>query len=89
MNPQLHPSGQRIACYDDPESFDRYTVVYLDQPEEGTGTCAAVGMSERPFHPGGFGQHTACPDGPHLGNPILFTDLPADCQRLVNQDLTS
>ena len=80
------------------KTFDRYTVVYEDiepgfvghQPD---GTIApnkilsCLGMSERPFHPQGFGQHSSCQDGKHLGKKIRFEDLPADCQKAVLQDI--
>jgi hypothetical protein len=79
--------GQRIACYDDGKSIDRYTVVYLDQPETRPGTFAAVGMSGLPFHPQGIGQHCTAMPGRHLGKRIKFQDLPEDCRRLVEQDL--
>jgi hypothetical protein len=79
--------GQRIACYDDGKSGDRYTVVYLDQPEKAANTFAAVGMNHEPFHPQGIGQHCAAMPGRHLGRRIAFLDLPADCQKVVLQDL--
>lgn len=80
-------NGERIACYDNGgTSFDRYTVAYLDQPEN-NGCVAMVGMSDSPFHPQGFGQHCAGMTGKHLGKRIPFASLPADCQQLVRQDL--
>ena len=60
-----------------------------------------VGMSEHPFHPQGFGQHgeserqidvnksgfaPAIGRSNHLGNRILFVELPADCQKFVLRD---
>lgn len=77
----------RIRCYDNGgKTLDRYTVVYLDQPE-GNGMFACVGMSEDPFHPQGIGQHSSAMIGRHLGERIAFCKLPEKCQRLVNQDL--
>lgn len=75
-----------IRCFDHPDYVDRYTVVYLDQPE-GNGLYACVGMSGAPFHPQGFCQHSTCRLGKHLGKRITFSNLPADCQALVKQDL--
>lgn len=76
-----------IRIYDNEgETFDRYTVVYLDE-QDGTGKYTYVGMSRDPFHPQGFGQHGTCIDGPHLGKRIEFHDLPQPCQRLVMYDL--
>ncbi len=80
-------NGQRIRCYDNGgASFDRYTVVYMDCPENAPGMFQCVGMSERPFHPQGFGQHSSAMIGGHLGRRILLADLPADCRRLVERD---
>lgn len=80
--------GQTIACYDNGgETADRYTVVYLSQPERQPGTFACVGLNAAPFHPQGFGQHSTAMPGPHLGAPIAFAELPEDYQRLVHQDL--
>lgn len=79
-------NGQRIRCYDDGKSGDRYTVVYLDCPERAINVFEAVAMSEAPFHPQGCGQHCAASLGRHLGKRIRFSDLPADCQRLINND---
>ena len=77
-----------IRIYDNGgKSFDRYTVVFMDQPERAANTFAALGMSERPFHPQGFGQHCSAMPGRHLGRRIAFEQLPADCQKLVKQDL--
>jgi hypothetical protein len=77
-----------IRCYDNGgRTVDRYTVVYMDQPESKPGCFACVAMSAYPFHPQGFGQHCAAKPGRHLGKWIEFEDLPADCQKLVKQDL--
>lgn len=77
-----------IKCYDNGgKSFDRYTVVYLDEPERGLNYFAAVGLSEHPFHPQGFGQHCIATPGRHLGKLIEFEALPEDCKKLVLRDL--
>ena len=60
-------------------SMDRYTVYFNDTE------CLA--MSENPFHPLGFGQHSTGKIGPHNGQEIKFSDLPPDCQRAVLKDL--
>jgi hypothetical protein len=78
----------RLAIYDDGgKTFDRYTAVYLDEPERLPGTYECVGMSEHPFHPQGFGQHSGAMPGRHLGKRITFDKLPVDCRRLVLRDL--
>lgn len=77
---------KNVRIYDNGgKTFDRYTAVYLDQPEN-RGLYAARGMSEYPFHPMGFGQYCAAMLGRHLGKRITFEDLPPDCQRLVLDD---
>lgn len=77
-----------IKCYDNGgKTFDRYTVIYMDDPERGHNLFSSVGMSEHPFHPQGFGQHGAARPGRHLGKRIKFEELPVDCQKLVLQDL--
>ena len=78
-------NGHPIKCYDSPKFGDRYTVVFLDQPERG-GMFVCLGMSERPFHPQGIGQHSAAQLGRHLGKRVAFTDLPNDCQKAVLQE---
>ena len=82
-------NGQPIRCYDNGgKTFDRYTVVYMAEPERATGIFAAVGMSSKPFHPQDFGQHCTAMPGKHLGKRVPFDSLPNDCQRLVTRDLT-
>lgn len=76
-----------VRCYDNGGStLDRYTAIYLDQPERGKNVFAARGMSEFPCHPQGFGQFTAAVPGPHLGKCIAFSKLPEACQKLVKAD---
>lgn len=80
-------NGHPIRCYDIGESAnDRYTVVYMDSPEP-RGMFQCLGMNAHPFHPQGFGQHSAATIGHHLGKRVAFADLPQDCQRAVLQDL--
>ena len=72
-----------IECYDnEDQTFDRYTVIFFDQPEA-AGLWSCLGMSADPFSPQGFGQHSSAARGPHLGKRIRFVDLPDDCQRAV------
>lgn len=81
--------GMNIKCYDNGgATFDRYTVVYLDQPERTPGLYAAVGASEDPFNALGLGQHTTAMPGDHLGREVPFDTLPAPVQQLVRQDFT-
>ena len=72
---------KNLRIYDNGgESFDRYTVVFLDRPEYGD-LLECLAMSENPFHPQGFCQHSSAMLGSHLGKCIRFDQLPADCQR--------
>lgn len=81
--------GQRIRCYDNGgKTADRFTVVLMDQPSLHWLCFQALGMNHEPFHPQGFGQHSAAMPGKHLGKRIPFLELPLDCQKLVVQDLT-
>jgi hypothetical protein len=74
----------KIRCYDNGgKTMDRYTVIFMDSPEALAGHFACLAMNHEPFHPQGFGQHSAAIPGRHLGKRIKFEELPADCQRLV------
>jgi hypothetical protein len=77
-----------IAVYDNlGKTIDRFTVLYLDQPE--SNYCfSCLAMNHEPFHPQGFGQHSSAMPGRHLGIRIKFSELPADCQIAVRNDLT-
>lgn len=75
-----------IRCYDNGgKTLDRYTVIYLDQPESTEGTYGARGMNAQPFH--GIGLYCSAVPGRHLGKRIQFSELPEDCRKLVLQDL--
>lgn len=83
---KTYPQGS-VRIYDNGgKTADRYTAVYMDQPERQPNTFAAVGMSERPFHPQGFGQHCTAMPGRHLGRRVNRMDLPQDCRLLLKQD---
>lgn len=85
-------NGQHISCWDDPDFFDRYTVVYLDDKVDKT-SVGFVGMSENPCHPQ-FGQHGWIPlsavqyvgRGGCFKRRIKFSDMPKACQDLVNRE---
>ena len=86
MNIKVYDNGG-AEIMDGFGSFDRYTVVYLDNgyrcPITGRQLYESVGMSANPFHPQGFCQHGECVDGNHLGVEIKFEDLPKDCRSQV------
>ena len=71
----------------DGATFDRYTGVYLDEPERRPGLFAARAMSQNRSHPQGFGQYCTAMQGKHLDLRIELKDLPLACQRLVHSDL--
>ena len=88
-------SPRYVRCYDNPYSFDRYTVVFgkkRNAPISDGGMFMYVGMNSTPFHPQGFcihGESFNAIDRPaysHLGKRIDFKDLPEDCQAVVMQD---
>ena len=97
---RLMPNGipRYIRCYDNEEFIDRYTVVFSNKRV--SGEFMYLGMSSRPFHPQGIGQHGFSKDqidAPkgwppvvgrkcHLGTRIRFEDLPVDCRDFVLQD---
>ncbi len=91
----LMPNGtpKYVRCYDNGgKSFDRYTVVFTGNYTHKTSYYHwYLGMSAKPFHPQGFGQHGESPkqiDKPaysHLGKKIKFEDLPEDCKTCVKQ----
>lgn len=83
----------KLRIYDNGgASVDRYTVVFTGNYKGRGGRCHYLAMSGEPFHPQGFGQHGEHhtvidrPQYSHLGKPIGFDDLPADCQKFVWQD---
>ena len=71
------------------KTFDRYTVIpprtaYRTHRESYT-QWAAIGSSENPFHPQGFGQHCLAVPGPHLGKRITWEQLPINVQSFARQ----
>jgi hypothetical protein len=92
-----------IRCYDNGgETADRYTVVFTGRYRKKHGDqFIYVGMSARPYHPQGFGQHgssehqidvnkwgfaPAIGRKNNLGKRIPYSAMPADCQKLVMDD---
>jgi len=76
-----------VRIYDNGgKTFDRFTAVFMKDEERG-GLYGAVGMSEHPFHPQGYGMHCSAVPGQHLGRRIRFQELPEDCQKLIAQDI--
>jgi len=99
---RLMPNGipRYVRVYDNPDWADRYTVVFTGRYRypipNGMSWFMYLGMNSIPFDPSaGICQHGEDPeliDRPaygHLGKKIAFTDLPADCQRVVVEDYKS
>lgn len=86
----LERYGTVLRCYDNGgKTCDRYTIVpprwAKEERERQPGLFTAIGASERPFHPQGFGQHSAAMPGPHLGKRIRWDELPPDVQKFARQ----
>lgn len=82
---KFHPF---VRCFDNGgKTLDRYTVLYMLEPENDKRTFAGRGMNSEPFH--GIGAMISGSPGPHLGKRIHFEDLPPDCQKVVIQDLNA
>ena len=80
--------SEKLKIYDNGgKTQDRYTVVFMERPEREARLFEALGMDSSPFHPQGFGQHCSAMTGGHLGQRILFEQLPPDCQKFVEQNL--
>ena len=82
--------NQKISAWDNDNTFDRYTVVYLGT-EDRQGNVLYLSMSHNPFHPQGFCQHGDMPvrnvayktRGGCFDKRIPFDALPEDCQKAV------
>ena len=62
-----------IRIFDNPKTFDRYSVVLED------GDC--LGLSNNPGSPQGFSQWCGQVEaGPHLGKELSWEELPANVQ---------
>lgn len=81
----------RVQIFDswinsDERNFDRYTAIL----EGDLNDCIA--MSEFPFHPQGFGQHTTvhytwADEQVEMGREVSLASVPVDVQRCIIQDL--
>ena len=81
--------NKEIRCYDNGgKSLDRYTVIYMFEPENRPNTFGARGMCENPCSPQGIGCYTSAMPGRHLGKRIKFEQLPINCKWLVLSDLS-
>lgn len=81
---------QKIKIYDNGgKTLDRYTLVFLNRPNDRYSdfyknkNYEALGFSENPYHPCGFGQHTSAQCGRHLGKLIKLDDLPEKAKKFA------
>ena len=75
------PLYSKITVYDNGgRSMDRYAVYFND--------TECLSMSADPFFPLGVCVHSTGKVGPHNGQEIKFSDLPADCKKAVITDLS-
>jgi hypothetical protein len=86
----LERYGTVLRCYDNGgKTFDRYTVVpprwAKEERERNSHLFNAIGASEHPFHPQGFGNHITAQPGPHLGKRVKWADLTPDVQKFARQ----
>jgi len=65
------------------KSFDRYTIILRRAWITVYPLEAAFGLSDNPDKPDGFSQCCEVIDGPHLGKPIAWMDLPENIQKHV------
>lgn len=81
--------GTELRVYDNGgKTFDRYTILpprYAKGYKERNGLWEAIGSSECPFHPQGFGMHIAAAAGYHLGKRIHWDTLPASVKQFAKQ----
>lgn len=89
MKQSVKRYGTELRVYDNGgKTFDRYTIIpprYAKDSRERNGMWFAIGASENPFHPQGFGMHVAAEPGTHLGKRIHWDSLPVDVQKFARQ----
>jgi hypothetical protein len=81
----------KVRIYDNGgQTYDRYTAVFIDEVYAMSGNnFPALGFSENPFDPQGFGQHCEVPrlnQYHHLGRRIKLSELPDDARKFVEQE---
>lgn len=81
--------GTVLRVYDNNgRSFDQFTIIpprwakeYVNRDR----SFSAIGSSQDPFHPMGFGMHVDATPGPHLGKRIQWNDLPEKVKSFARQ----
>lgn len=87
MSKTLTRYGTVLRIYDDGgKTLDRYSILpprWATEYRSRAGIWQAIGASEYPFSPQGFGQTTTAQPGAHLGRRITWADLPIDVQAVA------
>ena len=92
FNEDGSPKHVRIYIDHEQKTADYITVIF---GRMNVGECLYIGMNDRPYHPQGFCQHGSAPDAidrprySHLGKPAKWSDLNADCQKVVRAEVIS
>lgn len=81
--------GCLLRVYDNGgRTCDRFTIIpprsalqYRDSP----GNWQAIGASENPFSPQGFGMHVNARPGLHLGKRVHWKTLPTQVQKFAQR----
>ncbi len=73
--------------FDNPEFFDRYTVVTDEYTFDNCYLFDALTLSENCDSPQGFSQWCQVQTGDHLGDYIDFCDLPENVQKHITRRL--
>lgn len=90
MKKTIQRYGTTLRIFDNGgKTVDRYTIMPArwdkKYRERTPGAFDAIGASEFPFHPQGFGMHTTAMAGPHLGKRVAWDTLPPDVQKFARQ----
>lgn len=75
------------AIYDNPNSFDRYSV-YVDEKQP-NGLYDCLGLSSEPTAYNGFSQWTSGMLGKHNGKKVSFNSLPENIQEHIKFRLSN
>lgn len=87
VSEQSHETLENLRIYDNGgKTLDRYTAVFTNRSNR-NGLYDALGFSENPFDPLGFGQYTTAMDGLHLGKLTKYENLPENARQYVENNL--
>ncbi len=76
--------GCVVAIYDDPNCFDRYTVVCgVPHEKNGADFFDCLCLSDNCDSHQGVSQWSECMDGPHLGKKVDFDELPDNVRNCI------